>query len=237
MEESDVRTSMLGFSKNSAVQYLLSIVTGKALPKQQPLYDSGAAIQFASTLLFLAAGVVGSFVIVNYLPLYLIVMIIPAWLLTVAGARKFQAEIQHQISHDRFSENVKVDRVVSDVMTTILWIQDYVSYKADHQNHHGTNLATTRDPDAAFLFYLGFKPGMTESQLWRRLLVTLISPKFYLLFFGLRMKANFIDAPVHRIVLSAVWLMVLAMFAAGFGLTFTAITDRSLSQPFTVCEA
>lgn len=218
MLESDVRATMLYLSANPIVQYFLSILTGKALPNQQPLIKSNAATQFFSSIAYLTFGVIGSFVIINYFPIYLTFLLSVTWLFTVAGARKFQTEIHHQISHCRFSGNDKVDRFVSDLFTTVLLVQDYMSYKKEHQSHHGTYLATANDPDAKFLFLLGFKPGMTTAELWKQLWTVLTSPKFYLMFLWSRIKANFINAPYYRIVLSVIWLAVLASIVFAIGL-------------------
>ncbi len=219
MLESDVRATMLYFSTNPIVQYFLSILTGKALPKQQPLFKSNAATQLLSSVAFLSFGVVGSFIVVNYFPIYLIFLLSVTWLFAVAGARKLQAEIQHQIVHFRYSGNERVDRIISDILTTVLVIQDFVAYKRDHQNHHSTELATAKDPDASFLYFLGFKPGMSKSDLWKQLFVTLFTPKFYLIFLGFRLKANFVNAPKYRVLLSVIWLTVLTIFAITFGIT------------------
>ena len=222
--ESDVRVSMSNFTKILLIQFVLTILTGKALPNQNPLFKSNAATQFTSSVVYLVFGVVGSFIVWNFLPISVITLFFATWLFTVAGARKFQTEIHHQIVHYRFSGNANLDRVLAEVLSTVLFTQDYTGYKIDHPNHHSKNLATTSDPDAQFLYYLGFKPGMTKSQLWKRLVVTILSPKYHLTFLFYRFKANFITAPFYRKVMSFVWITVLGILTAHFGLATIFVT-------------
>lgn len=217
LDESDVRSSMLSPSKNSVIQYGLSVWTGKALSNQQPLFKSNAATQFASTISFVIFGVAGSYFVIVYLPWYLIFLLLATWLLTVSGARKFQTDVHHQISHYRFSGNELVDRVVSDAFTPVFLTQDYLSYKREHQKHHTNALATINDPDARFLYNWGIRPGMSKNELWNQFLKTLVSPRFHFDFLYYRIVANFWDAPPHRILLSFVWLTILALVVASYG--------------------
>jgi hypothetical protein len=217
LDESDVRASMLFISKSPVFQYIVTLLTGKALPNQQSLINSSTAIQFGSTIGFVVAGVTGSILVYGYLPIYLYFLLLPTWLFTIAGTRKFQTEIHHQISHFRFSGIDLVDRILSDIFTPIFFTQDYVAYKREHQKHHTNELATPKDPDASFLYFLGFRPGMTKQQLWRQFFITMISPKFHLTFLYFRVKANFVTAPLHRIALSVACMAFLLSLIVVYG--------------------
>jgi hypothetical protein len=47
---------------------------------------------------------------------------------------------------------------------------------------------------------------------WRKFRQTLVSPKFHWFFFKSRLKANFVDAPLYRRLMSLVWILVAIAF-------------------------
>jgi hypothetical protein len=54
---------------------------------------------------------------------------------------------------------------------------------------------------------------MNNTQLyWRKFRQTLVSPQFHWFFFKARLKANFVDAPLYRRLMSLVWSLVAIAF-------------------------
>ncbi len=134
------------------------------------------------------------------------------WACTVGGARHLQVTIVHQCIHHRFTGIVGIDYRIGQLLTALLLVQDYVSYRHDHViTHHKIRyFATIDDPDMAFLISLGFLPGMTKAQLWRNLFWTMVSPRFHGMFLRARFRANFVNPSWSRIGLACLlWLPVL----------------------------
>ena len=168
-------------------------------------------------------------------------MLIPiGYMFTVGGGRKLQVQINHHCVHVNFAGTKTIDFLLAEFNSTLLFIQNAVAYEFDHVklHHKLAYTATLIDPDFVFLYALGFKPGMSKRSLWRHLLLTLISPRFHLLFLRARFQSNFLaKMPAEatgkgevgirpwywkRIIASWVWLALILMilFLTGWWLTF-----------------
>ncbi|MBI5925885.1 MAG: hypothetical protein HY836_09835 [Aquabacterium sp.] len=97
--------------------------------------------------------------------------LIIAWLFVVGGARRCQVELNHYAVHNRLfkvkdkqggTKKVNLNRWFVEIISTILFIQDYDGYYKDHiGGHHRFNVfCGPTDADWNFLQHLGLKPGM-----------------------------------------------------------------------------
>lgn len=213
MMESDVNVRMNLALLPKLLQTLITWITGKALPGQTPFISSTASSQLMTACFWLLFGFIGSIAIqINSLPWLLLFV---TWIVTVHGSRKLQVMIGHQCVHDAFSGIAWKDRVVMEILSTVLMIKDYQGYKQEHvEIHHTKKLATLDDPDLKFLLLLGFRPGMTVRDLWLNLLITLVSPRFHLLFLYFRIKANFFSCPLYRKLMSLIFHTTILFFVA-----------------------
>lgn len=144
------------------LQAFFTWLTGKPYRGQQPLFKHTPISQLATATLSLLGGITTSWIIVNSPPYFWLLLPI-SWLFTVGGARKLQTSICHQCIHFNFSGNKTTDQALAEIISTILVIQDFSSYRHDHiEVHHSKKLATLDDPDVKFLLQLGFYPGLTE---------------------------------------------------------------------------
>lgn len=145
------------------LQAILTWMTGKPYRGQKPLFHQTPLTQFVTALFSLFDSVAVSWAIVAHSsPIYWLFLPI-SWLFTVGGARKMQVCIYHQAVHYNVSGNKIADRILGELISTILLIQDFESYRRDHmEDHHGKNFGTPKDPDVEFLLELGFRPGMTD---------------------------------------------------------------------------
>jgi hypothetical protein len=126
-----------------------------------------------------------------------------SWLVTIHGARKAQLVICHHAVHANMTGNTWCDRVLVEILSTILLIQHFEGYFHDHvRTHHGPELATLRDPDMQLLLAIGFRPGMGRDALWRHLYWTIVSPRFHYLFVRMRLRVNYVSAPLYRRLMS-----------------------------------
>ena len=208
----DPRQTMSGLPR--AFQPFLTWLTGKPLPGQHPLWLMTPWSHLLAGAMQLATGVglsvaIGLSARPALWPLYLL-----TWMITVGAARKLQVMVCHQIVHTKLTGNKSLDRYIVEAITTPLWVQDYTGYAEDHlKAHHGSDYGKEIDPDFAFLLRIGIKPGLSRRKLWRRLLTSLFSPRFHLIFLTSRFRSNFVGAPRKRVAMSVAYLAVFCIVA------------------------
>ncbi|TAK14723.1 MAG: hypothetical protein EPO32_00940 [Anaerolineae bacterium] len=206
VQNSGVRESLLALP--SFVQPLLTWVTGKPPYGARSKHTPSNWFHLVSALAALFGGAFASWVVVSMqiTAILAVPILLLAWMVTVSGARKLLIMISHQCVHGKFSGNKVLDRIVMELVSTTILVQDFQAYQADHVSiHHSKQLATLEDPDVKFLVTLGFLPGLQKAALWRRLWWTVVSPRFHRIFLQARLKANFISAPSYRRFMSLVW--------------------------------
>lgn len=164
------------------LQYPLTVFTGKALPQQRslgwtPTFHLVTAT--ASMLAGLAVSITGY--VLGGLGLLLL---LPGWAMTLHGMRNLRMMIYHQCSHRNMYRSRKPDKAIGHAISSLLVIQNFARYSREHvADHHATGHMTLQDPTVqAFLVSLDMHPGMTRRQMWRRLLLKLVSPRFHFAF-------------------------------------------------------
>lgn len=79
---------------------------------------------------------------------------------SVAGARYIVATMIHQAVHNSLFDTPLLNRIYSEVFSTILIVQPFDSYRKFHvEEHHSEAFSTMDDKDLSALYKLGFKPG------------------------------------------------------------------------------
>lgn len=195
------------------LQPLLTWLTTIPYSGESPRKKSSAHHVIVALSLYLF-GMISSIGILEWrLPL---VFLIFSWMLTVSGARTLQVQIIHQAAHETLSSQKWVNDYAGMFLSAILLVNDFNSYKIEHLRHHAANILATKDDDTfRFLFnVLGFKPGMTKKQLWRRLLLSLISPNYHLHFLWLRLAPVFRSASISHSILAITWVTLLLYITA-----------------------
>ena len=201
----DVRATYLRFP--GWTQHFWTWQTGKALPGQKPLLRHTWSSYLAVTLtLFLAGLAVSSAAVAVMFPLWYLALF-GGWVLTVAGERMFVLVIAHQALHRRFSGNGRTDRFWGETVTVLSVFHTFADFKEEHfDNHHRREVfATDADPPVQFLLDLGFGPGRSRRQLWRRAWTVFLSPAFYWRGFLGRIRSN-LKARSVRLVGFAAWI-------------------------------
>jgi Fatty acid desaturase len=165
-----------------------------------------------TTVLSLLGSVAGSsFILTMSLTFWPFLLL--SWMLTVHGARKAYLVICHYAVHGNMTGNTWWDRVLVEVLSTLLTTSHFARYHQDHRRtHHGLQFATLEDPDLQFLLALGFRPGISRDALWRQLYWTLVSPRFHLLFLWFRLQVNFIAAPWYHRIMASVYATAIVTF-------------------------
>ena len=215
-------------------QGVWSWLTGKELPDRKPLWQSTSTELTAWSLIWTAAGIFfTSLAVYSSWPLLarLLCYLLGA-LFSTSGARYIVATIIHHGVHGHLYKSQSVNRVLCEILSTLLIVQPYDSYRQFHvYEHHGREFSTLEDKDLAAIYQLGFRPGTPKRDLYTRLVGTLLSPKFHLFFFWGRLKANTVGVPAYRLAMSLVWWLVLAVLMSQMGI---AASVAILLLPFVI---
>ncbi|MFC3123752.1 fatty acid desaturase [Pseudoroseomonas globiformis] len=112
-------------------------------------------------------------------------------LATSSGLGLYQVVIFHHCSHGTVFRSRERNRQVGRLVSALLLFTRFEKYQHDHMLHHSANkLLTEEDEFTDFVFGVcGLEPGLEKRELWRRIIVKLISPAFHATFFYRRMKA------------------------------------------------
>jgi hypothetical protein len=115
------------------------------------------------------------------------------WLIGLHGARKLRTIIMHQAAHGNFIQDIQFDRRLGKTIAFGLVAEEFDGYKRSHcGDHHSARHQTLADPTVAFLFdELGLRPGMSPREMWRRLFVTVLSPRYHARFLWSRFASHF----------------------------------------------
>lgn len=190
------------------LQPFLTWMTGVPLPDQRPVFrwsPSGRALCAAAVIL--AGQALGVFALSrswSAVPLLAV-----SWLLTTSGMRMLYVVIEHSCTHNAFASSPRANRIVGEVISTLLWATPYDRFRDDHKIHHHST-RQLRDPDVQFLLGTGFRREMLRNEFWRYLGRTLISPRYHLGYLWQRIRVNF-AAPPYRAAMS--WTYAAALIA------------------------
>lgn len=199
-----------------AFQPFLTWLTGKPLPEQQPLFvwsSVGRAIWTLAVLVFgLALGALG----LAMASWYSVPLLLLSWMLTTGAMRLFYVVIEHVCTHGIFSRRVAANRVMGEVISTLLWATPFEIFRKDHRIHHSSTRLQV-DPDVQFILGTGFTTDMSAREFWRYLFITLVSPRFHLSYFAGRLKLNFTGRP-YRVAMSVCYAAAKLAFLSVTGL-------------------
>ncbi|HEV2761410.1 MAG TPA: fatty acid desaturase, partial [Pyrinomonadaceae bacterium] len=220
------------------VQPLLTWLTGKPLHDQKPTRHTPVYHLLAA----LSSVAIGWLLCVRWNE-HRSVGGTPLWLLgclfMVSGARKLQLMIVHQCAHGTFSAGGRVNAVTGTLISTVLIIEPYESYRRGHlRDHHSKSHMTAADPTVRFLIDLvGLRPGMTVKRLWLVMLWSLVSPRFHMRVLSRRLLSQFGHSRTQAL-LSGLWLGVLTfvVFQTSFGtLAFTFLLPLTVAYNISGC--
>jgi hypothetical protein len=200
------------------VQGYLTFVTGVPLPGEQPLIHwtpaKAALLGFAQT----AAGVaLGAFALRPF-TLWSLPLLVLSWLTTSGGMRRLDVVIVHQTLHGKVAKTERGNRILGELITTLLWRVPYDLNRKEHLIHHAFP-CSMKDVDTRYLISTGMRPGMTRGEYHRYILKSLLSPKAHWSFFSSRIKANFTrHQPRYRLAMSIAYATMTLGFLAATGL-------------------
>jgi hypothetical protein len=208
-----VRNSYLYFPRWS--QPLWTLATGKPLKREEQTFNLKPATQATLTVFFvLLASILHLVLLTSSNPWQLVagVVLTPAFAVFLVGAwRKTQVVYTHHAIHKTFfPKRDKANTLIANFFTTFALVQNMDEYRYEHLNHHRrAQFTTLQDADAMLLFRFGIQPGKSIRQLYRTVLLTMISPHYHLDFLISRLRSNLMMRPPIWIAVSAIWMAVL----------------------------
>lgn len=139
-------------------------------------------------------------------------LVLLAWPVIAGGMRRLDVVVVHQTLHNMFAASGAGNRVMCEIITTLLWRPPYDGNRKEHLLHHA-HPCSLRDGDTGYLMSTGARPGMTRHEFRRYLVKAVFSPRHHWSFFSARVKANFLSRPpVYRLVMALVYLAATVTF-------------------------
>ena len=200
------------------LQPFLTWVTGVPLAGERPVIPWSPAKVAALGVLQIAAGIaIGAFALAP-LRAWTAPLLVLSWLTTAGGMRRLDVLMIHQSLHGMVAKSPRVNRIVGEVLTTLLWRAPYDENRKEHLLHHAFP-CSMKDIDTRYLISTGMRPGMARPEFHRYLVKLLLSPRHHWGFFSGRVKSNFsASAPRYRLAMSVAYLAASLVFVGVTGL-------------------
>ncbi|WP_225799758.1 fatty acid desaturase [Streptomyces sp. NK15101] len=209
------RETMRGLPR--LVQPFLTWVTGV------PLAGTAPRVMWRPTLALIAGAVqtavsvaAGAWALTR--PWYVLVpVLLLSWPVTAGGMRRLDVVVVHQTLHRMFTASKQGNRVVSELITTLLWRPPFDGNRDEHLTHHAFP-CSLKDGDTLYLQSTGARPGMTRKEFRGYLLRALVSPRHHRSFLFSRIRANFLSrSPLYRMAMAYGFLAVTVALLAVTG--------------------
>ncbi|MFC0410232.1 fatty acid desaturase [Roseomonas elaeocarpi] len=175
-----------------AIQPFLTWITAKPAPGEDAP-ERPAHSFVAGALGAMAAGVLLSVLALAVaMPLWLAAaMLFVGLTATSSGLGVFQVVIFHHCSHGTVFKTRERNRTVGRLVSALLLFKRFEDYQREHMLHHSANkMLTDEDEFTGFVFGIcRLEPGVSKRELWRRVVVNLVSPKFHGTFMIKRIKS------------------------------------------------
>ncbi len=201
----------------------VTLVCGLAPSDQRPLMVWTRHTFYAAVLLWLLGGTAGSALIMLYLPIWAWPLLAITLFITTAGARAGMLTIMHDAIHMSVEHKRPAVRwffdAIGHLMSTALFVIGQTPYREGHvgkRGHHNARIfATLDDEDVRFIWSLGFKPGMSERELWRRFRKLRWHPWYHWTYLKARFESQILQgAWARRLAVAAFWLVLFGLAAA-----------------------
>lgn len=201
-------------SQPRMLQPFLTWVTGVPLAGTRPRLRWRPGLAAVAGVVQTALGIAAGGLALSSGQLVLLPLVVLAWPVIAGGMRRLDVVVVHQTLHSMFTATGTGNRVMSEIITTLLWRPPYDGNREEHLLHHAYP-CSLRDGDTGYLLSTAVRPGMTRREFRRYLVKSLCSPRHHWSFFSGRVKANFFSRPPgYRLALSLAYLAATAAFCA-----------------------
>ncbi len=196
------------------LQPFLTWVTGVPLAGERPLIPWSPAKVAALGVFQIAAGIALGALALAPFRWWSAPLLVLSWLTTAGGMRRLDVLMIHQSLHGMVAASPRANRVVGELLTTLLWRAPYDENRKEHLLHHAFP-CSMKDIDTRYLIGTGMRPGMARAEFHRYLVKLLFSPRHHWGFFWGRLESNFSRAaPPYRLAMSVAHLAIVAAFLA-----------------------
>lgn len=141
------------------------------------------------------------------------------FVLATGGIKQMQVMICHNCAHDMVFESRETNMTVGRIISGVLMLKPFDTYKTEHALHHSSKTLLTDDDDT--LSYLqsvvGLKPSDSIAAMWTKLVSTALSPLAVLRSFWGRLKGTATAANRRVAALTLVFWAGLALLSAALG--------------------
>lgn len=141
------------------------------------------------------------------------------FVLATGGIKQMQVMICHNCAHDMVFESRETNITVGRIISGVLMLKPFDTYKSEHALHHSSKTLLTDDDDT--LSYLqsvvGLKPSDSIATMWTKLVSTALSPLAVLRSLWGRLKGTATAANRRVAVLTLVFWAGLALLSAALG--------------------
>jgi hypothetical protein len=188
------------------VQPFLTWVTGVPLASTRPRvrWRPGLAATAGVVQTALGAGA-GALVLATH-RIVLLPLIVLTWPVIAGGMRRLDVVVVHQTLHGMFTASDTGNRVMSEIITTLLWRPPFDANRQEHLLHHAYP-CSMRDGDTGYLLSTSARPRMTRREFRRYLVRALVSPRHHWSFFSSRIRGNYLSrVPAYRFIMSVAYL-------------------------------
>lgn len=141
------------------------------------------------------------------------------FVLATGGIKQMQVMICHNCAHDMVFESRETNMTVGRIISGVLMLKPFDTYKSEHALHHSSKTLLTDDDDT--LSYLqsvvGLKPSDSIASMWTKLVSTALSPLAVLRSCWGRLKSTATAENRRVAALTLVFWAGLALLSAALG--------------------
>ena len=139
---------------------------------------------------------------------------------TTCGLGLFQVVVFHHCSHGTIFKNRDWNKRIGRTVSSILLFKHFDLYQRGHMVHHSANkLFTVEDEFTDFVMETcGLAPSLEKHELWRRLLLDLVSPRFHAKFLWRRICVSLNSHDRHHNMLGIGFYVLLVGVGGSTGL-------------------
>ncbi len=191
------------------IQPFLTWMTGMPLKNEIPLIKWTPTKALLLAIIQTGIGILLSYYAMQQHIILSILILLISWLLTTGGMRRLDVIIIHHSLHNKLYKSFLANRIISEIITTILWRVPYDSNRKAHIDHHRRPCSDI-DYDLQYILSTGFKKGMSKKALHLYIIKNLLSPIHHGKFLWRRIKANyFTKAPIYRHIMLWTYSLVI----------------------------
>ena len=144
-------------------------------------------------------------------------LVVVGWIFTASGLGFFQVVIFHHCAHGTVFRRREWNRRVGRLVSALLLFKYFDDYQREHMLHHSPRkLLTEEDEFNEFVFGMcRLAPATSKRELWRRVVVALLSPAFHAKFLLRRVQASLCSPDrLHNAVGTGAWLSAFGVATA-----------------------